>query len=175
VFTLEFFSLREWWGAGTGCSEKLWMPHPWRCSRPGWMGPWATWSSSWQPYLWHGGWNLLIFEVPSNPSHLVTLWNILNNRQVHPFCFFFLSPPLCYLLAASLPTFLAWKIVCLWSITEIWPPIVPAAGSLRRICTLLHRFRLYNFPSRARNEKDQEPCARLNWHHGNYWDKVEVA
>jgi len=31
-------------GAGTGCPEKLWMPHPWRCSRPGWMGPWAAWS-----------------------------------------------------------------------------------------------------------------------------------
>jgi len=26
------------------------MPRPWRCSRPGWMGPWATWSSKW------GGW-----------------------------------------------------------------------------------------------------------------------
>ena len=23
---------------------------PWRCSRPGWMGSWATWSSKW------GGW-----------------------------------------------------------------------------------------------------------------------
>jgi len=22
--------------------EKLWMPQPWRCSRPGWMGPWAA-------------------------------------------------------------------------------------------------------------------------------------
>ena len=21
------------------CPEKLWMPHLWRCSRPGWMGP----------------------------------------------------------------------------------------------------------------------------------------
>jgi len=27
--------LREWWGTGTGCPEKLWMPHPWRQSRPG--------------------------------------------------------------------------------------------------------------------------------------------
>jgi len=26
------------------CPERLWMPHPWRCSRPGWMGPWAAWS-----------------------------------------------------------------------------------------------------------------------------------
>ena len=37
--------LWEWWGAGTGCPERLWMLHPWRCSRPGWMGPWAAWSS----------------------------------------------------------------------------------------------------------------------------------
>jgi len=36
--------LWEWWGAGTGCPERLWMPRPWRCSRPGWMGPWAAWS-----------------------------------------------------------------------------------------------------------------------------------
>jgi len=22
-----------------GCPEKLWVPRPWKCSRPGWMGP----------------------------------------------------------------------------------------------------------------------------------------
>ena len=22
---------------GTGCPERLWMPRPWRCSRPGWL------------------------------------------------------------------------------------------------------------------------------------------
>jgi len=27
-------SLRGWWGTGTGCLERLWMPHPWKCSRP---------------------------------------------------------------------------------------------------------------------------------------------
>ena len=32
------------------CPERLWMPHAWRCSRPDWMRPWATWSSKW------GGW-----------------------------------------------------------------------------------------------------------------------
>lgn len=37
-----------WWGTGTGCPEKLWMPHPWKCSRPDWMGPWAIWSRVWQ-------------------------------------------------------------------------------------------------------------------------------
>ena len=31
--------LWEWWGARTGCPERLWMPHPWRCSRPGGWGP----------------------------------------------------------------------------------------------------------------------------------------
>ena len=25
------------------CPEKLWVPHPWRCSGPGGMGPWAAW------------------------------------------------------------------------------------------------------------------------------------
>lgn len=25
--------------------EKLWMPRTWKCSRPGWVGFWATWSS----------------------------------------------------------------------------------------------------------------------------------
>lgn len=24
-----FFLLREWCGTGRGCTEKLWMPHPW--------------------------------------------------------------------------------------------------------------------------------------------------
>ena len=40
----------RWWGAGTGCLEKLWVPHTWRCSRPGWMEPWAAWSCAcpWQ-------------------------------------------------------------------------------------------------------------------------------
>ena len=49
------------------------MPHPWRWSRPSWMGPWATWSSikcgGWWPCLWQRGWNSMILWVPSNPSH----------------------------------------------------------------------------------------------------------
>jgi len=69
---------REWWGAGTGCPERLWMPHPQRCSRPGWIDPWATWystrSGGWWPYLWQGGWNLMVLGVPSNPSHSMILW-----------------------------------------------------------------------------------------------------
>jgi len=29
--------------------EKLWMTHPWKCSRPAWIVLWATWSSGTVP------------------------------------------------------------------------------------------------------------------------------
>ena len=31
---------------------RLWMPHPWRHSRPGWMWLWAAWSGGWRPCPW---------------------------------------------------------------------------------------------------------------------------
>jgi len=55
--TLTDSLLRGWWGTGTGCPERLWLPPPWKCSRPGWMGFWATWSSGRCPCPWQGGWN----------------------------------------------------------------------------------------------------------------------
>ena len=65
----KFFAVR----AVRCCPERLWMPLPWRCSRPGWMGPWAAWSSirygAWRPCLQQGGRSLVILEVPSNPDH----------------------------------------------------------------------------------------------------------
>ena len=33
----------------TGCPSRLWMPHPCRHSRPGWMWLWAAWSAGWWP------------------------------------------------------------------------------------------------------------------------------
>jgi len=63
----------EWWGAGTGCPERWWMPHPGRCSRPGWMGPWATWSSKW------GGW----WPCPAGGLELCDPWGPFQPR---PFC-----------------------------------------------------------------------------------------
>ena len=69
---------KEWWGAETGCPERLWMPCPWRCSRPGWMGPWTAWSSirygGWWPCLQQAGWSVMILEVPSNPRQSMILW-----------------------------------------------------------------------------------------------------
>jgi len=41
-------------GTGTGCPEMLWMSHPWRCSRTGWMGPQAALSGGRQQQQ---GWN----------------------------------------------------------------------------------------------------------------------
>jgi len=37
--------------------EKLWLPPPWQCSRPGWMGLWAAWSGGRCPCLWQWGWS----------------------------------------------------------------------------------------------------------------------
>jgi len=40
------------------CSEhsnkKLWLPPPWQCSRPGWMGLGATWPGGRGPCPWKG-------------------------------------------------------------------------------------------------------------------------
>jgi len=53
--------------------QKMWVPHPWRCSRQGWMGPWAAWSGGGQwAHSWGGFW--VGFEVPSNSSHSMVLW-----------------------------------------------------------------------------------------------------
>ena len=54
----KFFSMRvvRCWNS---CPQRLWIPvHPWRCSRPGWMGPWAAWAGikcgGWWPCMWEG-------------------------------------------------------------------------------------------------------------------------
>jgi len=50
----------------TGCPRRLWMPHPWRHSRPGWMWLWAAWSAGWRPCTQQGvgtGWSLWSFST----------------------------------------------------------------------------------------------------------------
>jgi len=45
----------------TGCPRRLWVPHPCRHSRPGWMWLWAAWSAGWRPCTQQGvgtGWAL---------------------------------------------------------------------------------------------------------------------
>lgn len=46
------------------------MPHPWKCSRPGWMWPLAAWSAA-LPMA--GVWNFMIFEVTLNLRHSMIL------------------------------------------------------------------------------------------------------
>ena len=41
-------------GTGTGCPEMWLMPRPWRLSRPGWIRPWAAWSSCGVPVRCRG-------------------------------------------------------------------------------------------------------------------------
>ena len=72
----KFFTERvvRYWNS---CPGRLWMPRPWRCSRPDWMGPWAAWSSirwdGWWLFMWQGGSRSMILEVPSNPGNSVIL------------------------------------------------------------------------------------------------------
>ena len=68
------FSHRGWWRTGTGCPRRLWMPQPWRHSRPGWMWLWAAWSDGWRPCTQKGGWNYMIFEALFNSGHSMILW-----------------------------------------------------------------------------------------------------
>ena len=49
-------------------------PKSWKCSRPVWMELCATWSSGRCPCSWQGGWNQMIFKVPSNSNHSAILW-----------------------------------------------------------------------------------------------------
>lgn len=73
----KFFTMKVWWDVGTGRPEKLWVPHP--CSGPSWMGLWATWSCGRCPWLWQGGWNQMIFNIPSNLNYYMTHCSIPPN------------------------------------------------------------------------------------------------
>lgn len=91
-------SLGAWWGTGTGCLERFWMPQPWRFSRPDWMQPWATWSSEWHSCPWQGvgrRWSLKLLPIPSYSIILdsmiqrnsILLFYILNcQSQCFPKC-----------------------------------------------------------------------------------------
>ena len=54
------------------------VPHPWRHSRPGWIGLWAAWAGGGQPCPWEGlGWCGLwgrFQPKPHNDSVILFLW-----------------------------------------------------------------------------------------------------
>ena len=51
------------------------MPPPWQCSRPGWTGLWAAWSSGRHPCPRQRGWNKMICKVPSS-LHCSMIWHV---------------------------------------------------------------------------------------------------
>lgn len=53
--------------------RKLWMLHPWLCSRSGWMGLWATWPIGRCPCPCQWGWTRPSLEILSTPNHLIML------------------------------------------------------------------------------------------------------
>lgn len=60
---LDISSPRGWWGSGTG-----------RCSKPDWMGLWATGAGGMCPCPMAGGWDWVISKAPFNTNHSVILW-----------------------------------------------------------------------------------------------------
>ena len=66
--------LRERGGGGTAAQRGCGCPiHPWRCSRPGWMRPWAVWAVSDMDVGGDGGgWSFTLLGVTSNPTHPVS-------------------------------------------------------------------------------------------------------
>lgn len=67
--------MRHW----NGSPEKLWTPHPLKCSKPNWTGLWVTSPSEKCPCPWQRAWNQMIFQVLSNLNHSVTV--ILRSRE----------------------------------------------------------------------------------------------
>ena len=64
--TDALFSQKKKVKYSTICPRRLWMPHPWRHSRPGWMWLWAAWSSGWRPCTQQGvgtGWAMWSFSI----------------------------------------------------------------------------------------------------------------
>jgi len=56
------------------CPEKLWVPHPWRYSGPGWLdealGSLMWWAAA-LPMA--EGWGWMGFKAPSKPNHFMIL------------------------------------------------------------------------------------------------------
>lgn len=60
----------------------MWIPLLWKYSRAGWMGIGATWSG--EMCSWQGGWNSMIFKIPSNTNYsMVSVGCSHTHRDVH--------------------------------------------------------------------------------------------
>lgn len=70
------------------CPEKLWMRHPQKCSKPGWIRLWPTWSSERCPCHGRGirtRWSLRSFQPkPFYDSVVSVYWLLWNHKYFLP-------------------------------------------------------------------------------------------
>ena len=78
------FSHRGWWRTGIGCPRRLWMPHPWRHSRPGWMWLWAAWSGGFNP----GHSMILWFYICVFATRGLLSWSPMEGNKIRPLLLF---------------------------------------------------------------------------------------
>ena len=62
------------WGTGTAAQRSCGAPSL-EVLKARLDGALGSWTGGGQPCPWQGGWNWVIFKVPSNPCHSVILWN----------------------------------------------------------------------------------------------------
>lgn len=116
-------------GTRIGCPRKLWMPHFWRHSRSGWIGPWTNCSSGWQSCPTAGDWNKMTLRSPSKLSHsdFIICWlsscHCLSSYLMFSHHDCHLMHPLC----TTLFPLLQWKIPTQgFSCTSPHSPLLPS-------------------------------------------------
>ena len=113
--------------AGTGCPERLLMPHPWKHSRSSWTGLWATWSSWRCPCLLQGGWTRWPLKVTSNPNHSVILSSV----------FMWLNQALRALLSSAFHRHLHFSAKVLWFCSCSLQPFSQPSSCHSNLCNHL--------------------------------------
>lgn len=81
----ERFGFRS---TAAGGPEELQLSQPWKCPRPGLMGPWVTGLVC---GTMAAGWNAMIFKAPPSPTHAMAMktllwWNSWRINLVSPMC-----------------------------------------------------------------------------------------
>ena len=84
------------------------MPHPWKNSRPGWTGLWATWSGWRYPCSLQEGWTRWPLKVPSKQNYSM----ILSCGQILVWVGFWGEGLQCFSTAVCCNAMVQWMIAC---------------------------------------------------------------
>ena len=115
------------------------MPHPWKHSRSGWTGLWATWSNGRSSRSLQRGWTRWPSKVPSNPNHSMILWSPKSESLLfvavqsadHVQCWRWLcpcSPALCRDAADQLREVTVTIATVWWYLEKGWQSLNPRGG-----------------------------------------------